>query len=249
MKDIPVRVTANEKLYDGAYIMSVEGDIPSFRPGQFAMVTTPPGERILRRPFGIVDADEHWCAFLYQVKGEGTKALTRMRYGDELRVLMPLGNGFPVADGRVAVVGGGFGVAPLLSAAKACKTAGAEVRIYNGFATAERIMLSALFSETGECTVCTDDGSEGFGGFPTAALEADIADGFTPDVILCCGPTPLMRAVKKLGEARSIRTYLSLEQRMGCVVGACLTCTCKAGGHNKRVCKDGPVFLSTEVEL
>lgn len=248
MKDIAVRVTANEKLYDGAYIMTVEGDMPPFRPGQFAMVETPLGERILRRPFGIVDADDRSCAFIYQVKGEGTEALTHLRYGDALKVMMPLGNGFPLSSGKVAVVGGGFGVAPLLSVAKSCKAAGAEVRIYNGFASVEREMLSRLFAEYGTLTVCTDDGSAGYHGFPFAALESDMNDGFAPDVIMCCGPAPLMRAVKKLGESRGITTYLSLEQRMGCGVGACLTCTCKVDGHNKRVCKDGPVFLSTEVQ-
>ena len=247
MKDVPVKVAANEKLYDGAYMLTVEGDLPPFSPGQFAMVEVPSGERILRRPFGIVYSDGRKCGFLYQVKGGGTRALTRLKSGDELKVLMPLGNGFPVFGKRVAIVGGGFGVAPLLSAARACADKGAEVRIYNGFASAEREFFSGLFSAAGKLTVCTDDGSAGFHGFPSVALEADLAE-FTPEAILCCGPSPLMRAVKRLGESRGITTYLSLEQRMGCGVGACLTCTCKAGGHNKRVCKDGPVFLSTEVE-
>lgn len=250
MKDIAAKVTANEKLYDGAYLLTLASaeDIPECAAGQFAMVEVPLGDHILRRPFGIVEAGGNTCTFLYQVKGAGTEALSGLRYGDGARVTLPLGNGFPTFSGKVAVVGGGFGVAPLLSAARACKAAGAEVRIYNGFATAERIMLTGLFAEAGKLTVCTDDGSTGFRGFPTAALEADIAAGWTPDVILCCGPSPLMRVVKKLGEERGIVTYLSLEQRMGCGIGACLTCTCKVAGHNKRVCKDGPVFISTEVQ-
>lgn len=249
MKDVPVKVAANEKLYDGAYMLTVEGDLPPFSPGQFAMVEVPSGERILRRPFGIVYSDGRKCGFLYQVKGGGTRALTRLKSGDELKVLMPLGNGFPVSGGKVAVIGGGFGVAPLLSAARGCAEAGAEVRVYAGFAAAKKTLLCDRFAEVAKTTVCTDDGSAGFHGFPTAALEADMAAGFKPDVVLCCGPEPLMRAVKRLGESRGIPTYLSLERRMGCGVGACLTCTCRIAGHNKRVCKDGPVFPSTEVEL
>lgn len=246
MKDYKCKVLANEKLYDGAYALMLEAEgLPEVKGGQFAMLTVPPADSILRRPLGIVTADENSCSFLYQVKGKGTEALTRLRYGDDIEVMLPLGNGFPSVDcERLALVGGGFGVAPLLIPAK--ENSDKEVRIYNGFATRSKIMLEGLFSETGKLTVCTDDGSYGFHGFPSQALEREI-DEFRPQVIFCCGPETLMRAVKRIGESRGITTYLSLEQRMGCGVGACLTCTCKIAGHNKRVCKDGPVFLSTEV--
>lgn len=246
MKDYTAKVLANEKLYEGAYALTLEAEgMPKVRGGQFAMLTVPPADRILRRPFGIVAADENSCCFLYQVKGKGTDALTRLTRGDKVEVMLPLGNGFPKIDcERLAIVGGGFGVAPLLLPAK--ENADKEVRIYNGFATKSQIMLEGLFSEAGKLTVCTDDGSYGFHGFPSQAFESEL-DEFRPQVIFCCGPEPLMRAVKRIGESRGITTYLSLEQRMGCGVGACLTCTCKAAGHNKRVCKDGPVFLSTEV--
>ena len=248
MKDITLIVTANEELYESAYLLVAEGKIPAVLPGQFAMLSVPLGECPLRRPFGIVETDGKSISFLYQVKGRGTEALTHLGYGARISATLPLGNGFPISGGRTAIIGGGFGVAPLLSAARACDEAGADVRIYNGFASAGREMLSGLFAQSGRLTVCTDDGSAGFHGFPTAALEKDISEGWIPDAVLCCGPSPLMRAVKKLGESRGIPTYLSLEQRMGCGVGACLKCTCKVAGHNKRVCKDGPVFLSTEVE-
>ena len=220
------------------------------RAGQFIILRVDgDGERI---PLTIAGCDRQkgTVRIIFQVVGATTMALNSKAEGDFIQDFVgPLGEPSHTAGlHKVAVVGGGFGVAPLLSATRACKAAGAEVRIYNGFATAERIMLTGLFAEAGKLTVCTDDGSTGFRGFPTAALEADIAAGWTPDVILCCGPSPLMRVVKKLGEERGIVTYLSLEQRMGCGIGACLTCTCKVAGHNKRVCKDGPVFISTEVQ-
>ena len=110
-------------------------------------------------------------------------------------------------------------------------------------------MLEGLFSEAGKLTVCTDDGSYGFHGFPSQALESEL-DEFRPQVIFCCGPEPLMRAVKRIGESRGITTYLSLEQRMGCGVGACLVCVCDLeNGARARVCKDGPVFAIGEVDL
>ena len=246
MKDYTAKVKANKKLYDGAYALTLEvDDMPEVSGGQFAMLTVPPADSILRRPLGIVTADSGSCSFIYQVKGKGTDALTRLTSGDEIMVMLPLGNGFPKIEcERLAIVGGGFGVAPLLIPAK--ENADKEVRIYNGFATKSQIMLEGLFEKAGKLKVCTDDGSYGFHGFPSQALENEI-DEFRPQAIFCCGPEPLMRAVKRIGESRGTATYLSLEQRMGCGVGACLTCTCKAAGRNKRVCKDGPVFLSTEV--
>ena len=252
MKDYTAKVLANEKLYEGAYALTLEAEgMPKVRGGQFAMLTVPPADRILRRPFGIVAADENSCCFLYQVKGKGTDALTRLTRGDKVEVMLPLGNGFPKIDcERLAIVGGGFGVAPLLLPAK--ENADKEVRIYNGFATKSQIMLEGLFSEAGKLTVCTDDGSYGKKGFVTAVAR-EAADEIKPDEILVCGPVVMYRALKKCFEGSGIPIYVSLEQRMGCGIGACLVCNCKVrradGEGYVRVCKDGPVFLLDEVVL
>lgn len=246
MKDYIGEIISNREIADGAYLLEMSFDkLPPVIGGQFAMLEIPREDCILRRPLGICMADSSYAAFLYQLKGKGTHSLSTLEKGDEIKVLMPLGNGFPIGKyENVAIVGGGFGVVPLYLTAAEC---GGSARIYNGFATKKQIMLAREFSAVGNLTLCTDDGSEGFHGFPTAALEKDIAEGYKPDAIFCCGPNPLMKAVKKLGEAMGIPTYLSLEAHMGCGVGACLTCTCKIAGHNKRVCKDGPVFPSKEV--
>lgn len=249
MNDFNGEVLNNEEIAEGAYLLEVGFDeaLPPVRGGQFAMLEVPREDCILRRPLGVCMADDGYAAFLYQLKGKGTHALSYLQPGDGVRALLPLGNGFPqnAAYKKVAVVGGGFGIAPLYMTAAAY--GGENVRIYNGFASKKLVMLAKQFGAVGELTVCTDDGSEGFHGFPTQALAADMEQGFIPDVIFCCGPDPLMKAVKKLGETRGVPTYLSLEAHMGCGVGACLTCTCKVAGHNKRVCKDGPVFDAAEV--
>lgn len=247
MKDVVAEVLNNRMIAPDAYLLEVSlpsGATADVRGGQFAMLEVPRADCILRRPLGICMAGEEYAAFLYQVKGGGTQALTTLEAGDELNISLPLGNGFPDVGSNVAIVGGGFGVVPLMPTAVQC---GGNARLYLGFADKKHVMLKKEFASVGKLTLCTDDGSEGFRGFPTQALERDLAEGFAPDAILCCGPEPLMRAVKALGESRGIPTYLSLEARMGCGVGACLTCTCKADGHNKRVCKDGPVFRSSEV--
>lgn len=246
MKDYIGEVINNREIAKDAYLLEMSFDkLPPIKGGQFAMLEVPRDDCILRRPLGVCMADETYAAFLYQLKGKGTHALTTLEKGDELRVVIPLGNGFPIGKyENVAIIGGGFGVVPLYLTAAEC---GGNARIYNGFATKKQILLGKEFDGVGKLTVCTDDGSAGFCGFPTAALEKDMADGYKPDAIFCCGPEPLMKAVKRMGEAKNIPTYLSLEARMGCGVGACLTCTCKADGHNKRVCKDGPVFSGKEV--
>ncbi len=248
MNDFTGEVIANSEIAPGAFLLEMSfSGLPEMRGGQFAMLETPREDCVLRRPLGICMAAPDYAAFLMQVKGGGTEAISRLECGDTLRVTMPLGNGFPVKPGATAaIVGGGFGIAPLYMTAAEC---GGNVRIYNGFATAKQVMLADRFAAVGRLTVCTDDGSRGYRGYPVNALAEDMDGGFAPDVIYCCGPEPLMRAVKKLGEERGVETHLSLEQRMGCGVGACLTCTCKLAGHNTRVCKDGPVFRSTEVYL
>ncbi len=247
MKDYTGEIVSNKQIAPDAFEMTVGvKDMPEVRPGQFAMLEVPRKDCVLRRPFGILSRDENSVSFLYRVKGNGTIALSELEAGDGIRLTMPLGNGFPTEKrSKVAIVGGGFGIVPLYLLAKEYR--GAEVRIYNGFVNASAVMLEREFGKCGKFTLCTDDGSRGFHGYPVAALEKDMDEGFAPEVIFCCGPTPLMKSVKALAARRGVKAYLSLEQRMGCGVGACLTCTCKVAGHNKRVCKDGPVFDSAEV--
>ncbi len=247
MKDYIGEIVANKQIAPDAYCITIEvKNMPEVRPGQFAMLEVPREDCILRRPFGVLSHDENNVSFLYQIKGKGTDALTMLEVGDNIKLAFPLGNGFPLGgEKKIAVVGGGFGIVPLYSVADCYR--GAEVRIYNGFASEGKVMLEREFGKLGKLTVCTDDGSRGFHGYPVAALERDMDDGFAPETIFCCGPEPLMKSVKAFATRRGVKAYLSLEQRMGCGIGACLTCTCKADGHNKRVCKDGPVFESTEV--
>lgn len=246
MKDYTAKVISNKQITPDGMELTVQiKDPPAVRGGQFAMLKTNRSDLILRRPLGIVKAGNGRFTFIYQIKGEGTKALSGLTSGDEMQVTLPLGKPFDTGGAKtVAIIGGGYGTMPLLLAATDIKTA--EKYIYTGFATKAAVMLEKEFNAAGYHTLCTDDGSAGFKGFPTAALERDF-DKIKPDIILCCGPEPLMRSVKDLGESRGVKTLLSFEQRMGCGIGACLVCTCKVSGKNTRVCADGPVFDSREV--
>ena len=200
---------------------------------------------------------------VFEVRGEGTEWLSRRKAGDKLDVLGPLGRGFDVSGKKLLVVGGGIGVPPLLGCAKYAASRGGEVHACLGFRDEGHLMLTGDFAEYCRCLhVISDDGSTGRKGFVTElveeflAAEACAGDACTAccgaparPVILACGPRPMLKGVAALAERYGVPCQVSLEERMGCGVGACLVCACKtADGRMKHVCKDGPVFDSREVD-
>lgn len=216
--------------------------------GQFLHITCG-GSTLLRRPISICDFGEGFVRFAFQVKGEGTKELAKREVGDMIDIMGPLGHGFNVEPGKKSVViGGGIGVFPLLKLAR--ETEGA---VFLGFRTKDLVVLEDDYLQAhNNVTICTDDGSYGYDGFAIAAMGEYLLDNEV-DVIYCCGPTPMLKAVKQIAEYRNIPCQLSLEQRMGCGIGACLTCVCETKdqgmGKYKQVCTCGPVFDSKEVVL
>ena len=168
-------------------------------------------------------------------------------------VIGPLGNGFPYekAEGKkVFLMGGGIGVPPILELAKQMQCE--EKQIVVGYRDAHTF-LKDEFEQNGTLYISTEDGSVGTKGNVMDAIREQNLDA---DMIFACGPTPMLRAIKTYAEEKGIECYISLEERMACGIGACLACVCKTkekDGHsnvnNKRICKDGPVFLSTEVDL
>ncbi len=207
----------------------------------------------LRRPISICEIDRKagTIRIVFLVKGEGTKAIAKLNTGDYVDMIAPLGNGYSDSNvsenGRVIVVGGGIGVPPLLQTAKHFGNAAAVL----GFRSYRNIILEDEFRKVcKEVIVCTDDGSVGEKGIVTAPLkrELDIGD---VSAIFSCGPTRMLSAVADLAKEYGVFCEVSLEERMGCGVGACVGCVCRIqrGGEEKllRVCKDGPVFNAEEV--
>ncbi len=205
---------------------------------------------LLRRPISICDAYDDKVRFIFQKKGSGTDALSKKGAGDMLDILGPLGNGFTILPDKKkpVVIGGGIGVFPLYMLCRQLKNPTALL----GFRTKELVCMEKEFSSAAKTSIATDDGSYGFKGYAPQLLEKMLGAGEC-DIIYACGPLPMLRAVKQLAEQFDVKCQLSLEQRMGCGIGACLVCTCETlvgGEHkNKRVCKDGPVFWSSEVTL
>lgn len=251
-------VLSQEQLAEGIYSIWIKTRAAKEAdPGQFMSVYTEDRSRLLPRPVSIceIDKDRQALRMVYRVTGEhtGTKQFSQLRTGDTLSVLGPLGNGFPLekAEGKKAfLIGGGIGVPPILELAKQI---GCESRqIIVGYRD-KHTFLRESFAENGKLYIATEDGSVGTKGNVMDAIRENKLEA---DIIYACGPTPMLRAVKAYAEERGTECYISLEERMACGIGACLGCVCKSretDSHsnvkNKRICKDGPVFLSTEVEI
>ena len=192
---------------------------------------------------------------VYRVTGEntGTKEFSEMKKGDTIPVIGPLGNGFPMkeAEGKKAfLIGGGIGVPPILELARQINCEKKQIIV--GYRN-EQTFLKEEFEQNGSVFISTEDGSVGTMGNVMDAIREEKLEA---DIIYACGPTPMLRAVKEYAEEKEIPCYISLEERMACGIGACLACVCKSKEvdhhshvYNKRICKDGPVFRSTEVEL
>ena len=250
-------VISQEMLADGIFSMWLRTEAAQMAvPGQFISMYTNDGTKLLPRPISICEIDKAEGALrvVYRVTGEqtGTKQFSEMKAGDTIPVIGPLGNGFPLekAEGKKAfLMGGGIGVPPILELSKQLNC---EKQIVMGYRDANTF-LKEQFEANGTVYVSTEDGSVGTKG---NVMDAIRENGLSADIIYACGPTPMLRAIKNYAESNGIECYISLEEKMACGIGACLACVCKSkekdhhtNVHNKRICKDGPVFLSTEVEI
>lgn len=250
-------VVSQEQIADHIFSMWIQTEAANgAKPGQFISMYTTDGTKLLPRPISICEIDKAKgrLRVVYRVTGEqtGTKEFSRLKAGDTIPVVGPLGNGFPLekAEGKKAfLMGGGIGVPPILELAKQLQC---EKQIVVGYRDAHTF-LREQFEENGTVYISTEDGSVGTKG---NVMNAIAEKNLTADIIYACGPTPMLRAIKAYAEEHEIECYISLEEKMACGIGACLACTCKSkekdhhtNVHNKRICKDGPVFLSTEVEI
>lgn len=248
------RVAVQEQLAADVYSMWIDTDTIArqAKPGQFISVYTKDGSKLLPRPISICEVDQEAgrLRIVYRVVGAGTEEFSGYRAGDDIHILGPLGNGFPqLEEGkRALLIGGGIGIPPMLELAKRAACSRQMVLGYR-----DELFLDQEFRTYGQVYIATEDGSAGTrGNVLNAIMEHDLK----ADVILACGPTPMLRAVKAYAAEHKVECYLSLEEKMACGVGACLACVCQSKDvdahshvHNKRICKDGPVFRAEEVEL
>lgn len=219
-------------------------------PGQFIAIYSADGSRLLPRPISIceINREEGTLRIVYRVVGKGTEEFSGYKQGDYLEILGPLGNGFPKKDKKAFLIGGGIGIPPMLQLAKELQC---EKQILLGFR--DETFLAEEFEPYGQVYLATEDGSTGVKG---NVMDIIKIHGLEADVIYTCGPTPMLRAIKEYALANDIELWVSLEEKMACGIGACLACVCKSkekdghtNVHNKRICKEGPVFLAQEVDF
>ncbi|SHH39326.1 dihydroorotate dehydrogenase electron transfer subunit [Tepidibacter thalassicus] len=223
------KVISNEYLGENMYILKVSG-IFKGKMGQFYMLRAWENYPLLSRPISIHDIGEDYISFLYKVVGKGTKILSELKPFDEIKLEGPYGNGFKEVDGKIALVGGGIGIAPLYLAAKTLK----NVDVYMGFR--KKAVLEDKFKKYSNEVNIT-----------VGRNITDILDVNKYDYILTCGPEIMMKKIVAMAKGTNTKVYVSIENKMACGVGACLVCTCKTKQGNKKTCKDGPVFLGEEV--
>ena len=214
-------------------------------PGQFVQISVPADAGFLRRPLGIAEVSrtEGWIRLIYRQVGRGTEGLASAETGTSVSVLGPLGRGFYTGLEHPLLVGGGMGLTPLLFFAAAHSNAS----VLMGGRTREEVFWEEIYRpHVRGCFVTTDDGSYGTQGFVTTLLPELLKDG-AYDGVAVCGPPIMMERVAMIANEYGIPCEVSLEKRMACGLGACLSCAVDTKSGRRKVCKDGPVFPAGEV--
>jgi len=266
----------NPQVAPSYHKMRIRTPIPygDIEPGQFLMVRVSEEPfPLLRRPFSIHSLsdlgakDGSDIEILYKVVGKGTNLMATWKGGKRLDILAPLGKGFslPTEMGTQSLVAGGIGVAGLFALSQRMRAHGHTCLVFIGAKTKEHVLCVDEFKGLGaDVYVATEDGGMGFRGMIPDMVTSFLHDRPNPSGFFACGPVDMLKAVAEIAKSRPIPCQVSLESRMACGLGACLGCVIKTKGklplrskeapHQgwdvpyKRVCKEGPVFDSEEVD-
>ncbi|MBD5486125.1 MAG: dihydroorotate dehydrogenase electron transfer subunit [Lachnospiraceae bacterium] len=254
-KKVKTMVVSQKQIAEQIYDLWLEAELAQdAHAGQFVAVYPHNAATLLPRPISIceVNREQGRLRLVYRIAGKGTEEFSTYGSGDTLEILGVLGNGFPIeaAKGkRVFLIGGGIGIPPMLELAKELE---AEKHILLGYRNQDLFLQDDL-GEYGQVYIATEDGSVGVQG---NVMDIIRVNELHADLIMACGPMPMLRAIKKYAAEQGIDAYISLEERMACGVGACLGCVCKTKEidhhshvNNARICTDGPVFEAREVEI
>lgn len=254
-QQVKLKIKSNELIADKIYKLVLAGnfDFDDYLPGKFLHIKCSDSSvPLLRRPMSICNIDDAGkeMIVLYRADGKGTKILAARKPGDLLDTLAPLGVHFPTeevkAGDKILLIGGGIGVPPLYYLGRKLKQRGAVIKSILGFNSVKDIFYEKEFSELGKTSITTIDGTHGHKG-----LVTDLMDN-SYDFLYTCGPTAMLKAVQSRVVAGK-KAFMSLEERMGCGIGACLACVCKATDPEStsynRVCTEGPVFAVDAISL
>jgi len=276
MYQIKAKILSNEKIIPGYYKMRLHapGMAQEAKPGQFVHIKVKDGyDPLLRRPFSIYKSEGEKIEILYKVVGRGTELLSRKKIGNKIDILGPLGQGFKINPDlkRIVLVAGGMGIAPLYFLAErlfGCKNGRDEKRskgqsllndslrnknlpdilVILGSGSKENMLCLEDFRNLDiKVAVATEDGSQGYKGLVSDFLSHLLQEDSQIDLLCACGPIPMLKKIAQLSLKYKIPCQVSLEQRMGCGIGACLGCIIKGESGYLRVCSDGPVFQANQI--
>ena len=245
-----LRVLSNIQLNREHHLLELQSPVKldQIAPGQFVNVHVDKSQStFLRRPFSIhgVDYERNSISLLIKDVGPGSHVLTRTPEGEEVDVIFPLGNSFslPEKSERILLVGGGFGIAPLIFFARELmkRELDAEIHVLVGARSAKDLMELDAFAQYGQVHTTTEDGTHGVKGRVTdhPVLKDDLQKF---NRVYICGPDPMMKAVAAKAKAADVFCEVSLENTMACGFGVCLCCVTDTTGGHKCVCTDGPIF-------
>ncbi|MBC1603493.1 dihydroorotate dehydrogenase electron transfer subunit [Paenilisteria rocourtiae] len=254
MRQTKMEVVGQKLIADRVFELVLQGDIVTeMHPGQFMQLKPRRSDLLLRRPISIcgIDKAQNQCTLLYRVDGDGTADFAELGAGDTIDVIAPLGNGFAPQETKpgehALLIGGGIGVPPLYQLGKDLVAQGSTVTFVLGFSSAKDVFYEKEMGKLGDCFVATVDGTQGVQGFVTTITDAL---DFLPDTVYSCGPTAMLRVVAE--RFANQRTFLSLEERMACGVGACYACIYQRTDDptkSFKACDEGPVFRAGEVVI
>ena len=241
MKDTYFTLVKNEKIASNTYLSVLEGDVSDITAsGQFVNIKL--DGFYLRRPISVCNVEGNLLTIIYKAVGAGTEKMATTELGAKWLVLTGLGNGYDLRKSGDAplLIGGGAGVPPMYYLARKLVAEGKRPTVILGFGKADEVFFKEEFESLGlKVLVTTVDGSYGIKGFVTDAMsDIDYTYFYT------CGPEPMLKAIYDKSETSG---QFSFEERMGCVFGACMGCTCKTKYGNKRICRDGPVLEKEEI--
>jgi dihydroorotate dehydrogenase electron transfer subunit len=248
------RVLENRELSFSIYSLVLSAEdflLANFLPGQFVKIKVSSGyDPLLPRPFTVHAIHDSAFEILYQVVGRGTKAMTRLKPGDEVEFFGPLGKPFPRIEGSYLACAGGVGVAGFGYLCQGLKSGfSLPTKLLYGARTSAQLVKLDFFSALLPVEVATDDGSLGLKGTVIDLLLAEL-NKQSYQAILACGPKPMLKAIAELGRTYGVKTFLVLETLLACGTGYCLGCAVPSRQERYfKLCVDGPTFDAEEIDL
>lgn len=255
-KKIFCEILENTEIAKNIYRIKIKkpGKDFNIKAGQFINIKCGEGDfPLLRRPISIGLVEGETMTIYVNKVGKGTELLCSRKAGEFIDILGPLGNTFnmDIEKGKVLIVGGGIGVAPLLELTKTLSGKdNIDIKLILGFRE-EPFIIEEFKKYTKDIIVVSEKEGYDYKGYVTQPLENELKKN-KYDEVFTCGPEPMLKKVNEICKANGTTVQLLLEERMACGIGACLVCTCKVKRSNEdwnyvRTCKDGPVFYGEEV--